>query len=137
MPTPNEWFARKLSGRLWKLRGPRRVVEEWKKSTGRGHYAKVALAAYPADAFSFESSNAWPETQDQSHYEPYVLDGILDELMQGPGEPVLGLRLVLEQAVVHGGESNGYSFYQAARLATQKILSSGEGHRDNCYLVDG
>jgi hypothetical protein len=45
----------------------------------------------------------------------------------------LGIRVVVEATVTHAVESNGNSFFQAAKLATVKLLS-GEGglYRDNC-----
>ncbi len=58
-----------------------------------------------------KSNAKWPSQEDKGYYEPYVVDGILDELMMGSRESILGVRIVLESIEVHPVDSNGYAFY--------------------------
>jgi hypothetical protein len=134
MHTLHSWFEARLARRPRRLREPARVTEEWKRFLGRGHYAKVTLAAYPSDAFSLVSlPDAWRSEAERLEYEPYVRDGVVNELLAGPNEPVLGVKVVVEATVTHEIESNGNSFFQAAKLATERLLA-GEGgtYRENC-----
>jgi hypothetical protein len=134
MHTLHSWVQEKIARPVRRLRSEARVTEEWKRFTGRGHYAKLSLAGYPAQEFSLVSApGAWRSEAERAEYEPYVLDGVLSELFGGPSEPVLGIRVVVEATATDEVESNGNSFFQAAKLATEKLLS-GEGglYRDNC-----
>ena len=80
MHTLQSWVSGKLSQGLCRLRTHARVTEEWKRFTGRGHYAKVTLAAYPSEQFSLVSApGAWRSEAERAEYEPYVLDGVLSE----------------------------------------------------------
>ena len=134
MHTAQSWFEHKLAGPCLRLREEARATEEWKRFTGRNHFAKLTLLASPAESFSLQSAPAaWPSEADREEYEPYIVDGVLSELMLGPGFPVLGLRVVVESAVTHETESNGLSFFQAAKLATAKLLAGASGrYRANC-----
>src|SRR5207244_996071 len=72
------WFRRKTSGRLWKLKAPYRATERWSKFfAGQIHEAGVTLMAQPADSFEFLSKHAWPSSEAQQTYDPYVLDAIV------------------------------------------------------------
>jgi len=134
MHTFGSWLAVKTSRHACSLAADARATEEWQRSTGRLHYAKVTLAAYPAVSFEFVSvSNAWQSEEDQREYEPYVLDGIVNELLGSAAPAVVGVRVVLESASVREHESNGNAFYQAAKLATAKLLQGSTGqYRGNC-----
>ena len=134
MHTLHTWVDGKLARPLCRLRAEVRATEEWKRFTGRGHYAKLTLVGYPAEAFSLTSApGAWQSEAERAEYEPYVLDGVLSELFSGPSEPVLGIRVVVEATATHEVESNGTSFFQAAKLATQRLLTGEcELCRESC-----
>jgi hypothetical protein len=138
MHTFGTWLASKTGRPACSLVAEARVTEEWQRSTGRLHYAKVSLAACPAGSFEFASApNAWASEEDKHEYEPYVLDGIVSELLGTAAPAVVGLRVVLESAVVRDHESNGNAFYQAARLATARLLEGSTGqYRGNCSYPD-
>jgi translation elongation factor EF-G len=134
MQTLHSWLQSKLARPFRCLSSEVRATEEWKRFTGRGHYAKLTLVGHPAEAFSLVSApDAWRTEAERAEYEPYVLDGVLSELLGGPSEPVLGIQVVVEAAVTHEVESNGNAFFQAAKMATQKLLAGPGGlYRDNC-----
>jgi len=138
MHTIRSWFAQKIDGPVLAVKEESRATEEWKRFTGRGHYAKVSLAAYPAHSFEFVSAKgAWPSEEAQNEYEQNVLDGIVSELLASSGTPVLGVRIVVESAVVHEIESNGNSFFYAAKRAAEKLLEGASGqYRGNCTKID-
>ncbi|MCC7464446.1 MAG: hypothetical protein IT480_18530 [Gammaproteobacteria bacterium] len=133
MHTLHTWIQAKLARRSGRLCAEARATEEWKRFTGRGHYAKLTLVGYPAEEFSLVSApGAWQSEAERAEYEPYVLDGVLSELLVGLGEPALGIRVVIEATVTHEVESNGISFFEAAKLATQRLLAGPGGHfREN------
>jgi hypothetical protein len=134
MHTFLSWLTSKTNRHTCSLAAEARATEEWRRSTGRLHYAKVSLAAYPTSSFEFASApNAWPSEEDKQEYESYVLDGIVSELLSTAAPAVVGLRVVLESAVVRSHESNGNAFYQAAKLATARLLQGPTGqYRGNC-----
>ncbi len=134
MHTLQSWVKSKFALPFRRLRAEVRATEEWKRFTGRGHYAKLTLIGTPSEEFSLLSApGAWQSEAERAEYEPYVLDGVLSELFGGPSEPVLGIQVVVEVTVTHEVESNGNSFFQAAKLATQKLLAGPGGlYRENC-----
>ena len=134
MQTIRDWFLRKTGGPIASLREVTRATEEWKRSTGRLHYAQITLVAYPAQSFEFASAEAaWSSEEVKSEFEHYVLDGIVSELLANPGPPALGVRIVVESTVVHEVDSNGNAFYQASKRATAKLLEGTTGqYRGNC-----
>jgi len=132
----DRWYARKLNGRLKRLKAPCRTTQEFVRHAGLGKYAKLTISAEPADSFSFCSDAAWATEADREEFEPYVLDGILDLLMVGPSDPILGVRIVLESAITRPVESNGASFYLAARAATQEIIGITKEWPHNSELVN-
>jgi hypothetical protein len=134
MQTISDWFLRKTKGPIASLREVTRVTEEWKRSTGRMHYACITLTAYPALSFEFVSAEtAWPSEEARVEFEHYVLDGIVSELLASPGPSALGVRIVVEATVVHEVDSNGNAFYQASKQATAKLLQGSTGqYRGNC-----
>jgi translation elongation factor EF-G len=138
MHTLQTWFMLKTGGRKCSVIAEAHATEEWKRFTGRAHYAKVTLRAYPAMSFEFLSApGAWPNKESEYEYEPYVLDGIVSELLAGAGPAVIGVRVVLESTTVHEVESNSNAFYQAARLATAQLLNGPTGQpRANCTESD-
>ena len=134
MDTIQTWFDRKKNGQIASIRETVRVTEEWKRSTGRMHYAQVSLTAYSSQSFEFSSAvGAWPSEESRMEFESYVLDGVVSELLASPAPPVLGIRVVVESVSVHEEHSNGNAFYQAARCATSKLLEGETGlYRGNC-----
>lgn len=71
--------------------------------------------------------------QARQEFEPYVLDGVVAELLGGPAPAVVGLRVLVEAISVDEHASNGNAFFQAAKSATAKLLSgSGGEYRGNC-----
>jgi hypothetical protein len=83
MHTLHSWVREKAARPLRRLRAEARATEEWKRFTGRGHYAKLTLVGYPAEEFSLVSApGAWGSEAECAEYEPYVLDGVLSELFR-------------------------------------------------------
>jgi hypothetical protein len=134
MQTISDWFLRKTRGPTGSLREVARATEEWKRSTGRLHYAQITLVAYPAQSFEFVSPEAaWSSEEVRSEFEHDVLDGVVSELLANPGPPTLGIRIVVEATVSHEFDSNGNAFYQASKRATAKLLEGSTGQfRGNC-----
>jgi hypothetical protein len=133
MHTLLSWFEGRNARPRRTLLAEAHVTEEWQRFTGREHYAKVTLAGYPAKEFSLESlPSSWRSEAERQEYEPYVLDGVLGELFVGPHEPIVGIRVVVEATVTHASASNGNAFFQAAKRATERLLSGpGGGYHSN------
>ncbi|NRF72466.1 hypothetical protein HLB44_36505 [Aquincola sp. S2] len=110
------------------------ATEEWRRFTGRLHYAKVSLRAEPASTFELLSEpSAWIDDNWKQEFEPYVLEGVVSELLQHPGTPVLGIRVFITATTIDEVASNGNSFYMAAKAATERLLQGPAGeHRGNC-----
>jgi hypothetical protein len=134
MPSLQDWYTRKTGGTTSRLKTECTATEEWSRFTGRPHYAKVSLRAEPSSTFELLSEpGAWTNDTWKEEFEPYVLDGVVSELLQHPGTPVLGIRVFVVSTVVDEIDSNGSSFYMAAKAATEKLLRGSSGqHRGNC-----
>ena len=106
------------------LREARTVSEKYDRCVGpRNIYGEIVLTATPSQVFQFESIVTWPE---RSNYDAYVLDGILDILLSNNLNYILGVSFVLGQIKYHEVNSCAMGYYQAARLATEKIISKAE-----------
>ena len=130
-----DWFTRKTQGKYLRLAQRTRATEEWKRSTGRQHFARVTLEAEPAETFEFRSElGAWQSQQSKEEFEHYVLEGVVAELLlRNAAPPILGFRIVLTAAVVDSEASNGNAFFMAAKAATAKLLQGVDGEPHGNY----
>jgi hypothetical protein len=130
-----DWFTRKTQGEFLCLARRTRATEEWKRSTGRQHFARVTLEAEPAKTFEFSSEpSAWQSQQSKQELEHYVLEGVVAELLlRNAAPPILGVRIVLTAAVVDSEASNGNAFFMAAKAATARLLQGADGEPHGNY----
>jgi hypothetical protein len=65
-----------------------------------------------------------------------VIDGLAYALLGGAREALLGIRVVLEEAVVDEIDSNGNAFFEATIDALAKVLRGEEEHLENRVCLD-
>ncbi len=102
-----------------------RLVAEFKRQGGKGQFAHVVAEVSPARSFFMTSTkDAWATTQEQSEYEPHLIQGTLTELMSVDGTDVLGLRIEVTAAKTDEVSSSPMAFFQAGRLLALKLLAT-------------
>ncbi len=130
-----DWLSHKVAGNSLRLGKACFATEEWRRFTGREHYAKVSLRAEPAARFEFGSEpGAWSDEEDKRELEPYVLDGVVAELLlRNAAPPIIGVRVTVTATVVDRAASNGNAFFMVAKAATAALLQGPDGEQHGNY----
>jgi len=112
---------------LGRLLVEQRISADFVRQGGKGHYAGVTLLVKPFAFFRYEAEpSAWKNEVERQAYEPRLLQGILDQLLNFPGSQMLGALVVLE-ATASDERSSEFAFYSAGRLAIFRLLSDAQG----------
>ena len=123
MLPPIDGLKPKAPPPLGKLSSERRLSVEFVRQGGKGHFAKVTLLARPSPTFSFHTlPRAWRDGGEQEEFEPSLIQGIIDSLLNTSDVQLLGLSLTLEEAIADE-RSSRFSFFSVGRLAAFRLAS--------------
>ena len=123
MLPPIDGLRPKAPPPLGRLTTERRLSVEFVRQGGKGHFAGVTLVATPSASFSFKSlPQAWRTEEERIEYEPSLVQGIIDSLLNSSEVQFLGLGFTLEQATADE-RSSKFSFFSVGRLAAFRLVS--------------
>jgi len=116
------------------LKAPIKLMAEFKRQGGKGQFAQVEADVSPARTLLIASTeNAWSTRQEQSEYEPHLVQGILTELMSVDGTAFLGLKVEVVAAKTDEVSSSPMAFFQVGRLLVLKLLASETADGQRCW----
>jgi hypothetical protein len=107
------------------LETPITVVGEHVRGT-KSEFAKVQLTVRPAESFDVEDCVAEKialEKLDVGWPDPFTF-GILDVLANAGPQPLIDVRVTLEQVWYHDADSSREAFLKAGRDAGRKIIAA-------------